>query len=162
MASTINLRPINTIIAEARDRAEQETRREIARIQANLDETIQNIERNRMVLPLLCEVVNLNLPDWSDGSYLSIDLGERPRTRKGRAEFAQKLTALRAILGQLRVQDRDVYSARRKLIIVRCRSEEFPSIQVRYLTKLPKNAKCRIECHRRTRYTTHCLVCPTD
>jgi hypothetical protein len=70
------------------------------------------------------------------------------------------LTAVYRMVGRLELTDKEVEYPRRRTVRVTLRAVNFPAVRVTYVTKLPQNAKCRIERKTtRSRSTYHRLVC---
>lgn len=160
MAGNIHLRPINDIIAEVNASCAHSIALAIQNLEQQRVETIALIEQNRLVLPEIQEVwPDLDLRQWERGDYIQISLGEQPAGKKARAAFNARLVALRTILGSLKVSGKDVCDGRRKLLEVCLTPPAYPGIRIRYRTKLPKGAKCRIERTRHRAYISHNLVC---
>jgi hypothetical protein len=123
-------------------------------------ERIKSIEENRRLLPLLdAEGLPITVYSWDDLSTLQIPLGVRPETKRGRAEFARKLQAIRRVLEcPLKFDGKSLADARKKLVRMRLRAESYPNVTVTYETKLPKGAKCRVV-RKNVRYSDFQLLC---
>lgn len=150
-----NLRPIQDIIEKVKD----EMRDQFRQARERCAERIASIEKHRLVIPMLdAEGVPMKFHSWDDQSSLDIDLGLRPESRRGKAEFARQLVAIRRILGRLRMTGQDVGDHRKRLVQVSLGSHDYPRVRIRYTTRLPKGAKCKIVTKRRS-YVTSSLVC---
>ena len=59
---------------------------------------IENIEKHYALAPKLAEAgFELKIWEWDDLEYLTVDLGEKPTTKRGLREFNRKLQAIRRI-----------------------------------------------------------------
>src|SRR5262245_4263148 len=85
----IDLRPIQDIIEAIRKEHEDAAARAIRRVENN----------RRALADLDAAGVELQLGRWDRGEYVDVDLGEMPKSKAGRREFALKLNAIRRALG---------------------------------------------------------------
>lgn len=156
MSNYINVRPIEAVLADVR----QEMWRSLDATRKRYAERIKNIEEHRRLLPMLdAEGLPINVYDWEDLASIRIDLGVRPETKRGRAEFARKLQAIRRVLEcPLKFESKSLADARKKLVRMYLKAEQYPNVTVVYSTKLPKGAKCRVV-RKKVRFTEHQLLC---
>ncbi len=150
-----NLRPIQELI----EKAKEDMRESFRRARTACDERIASIEAHRRLIPLLDEEnIPLKFHSWDDQSSLDINLGQRPESNRGRAEFARQLVAIRRILGKLRMTGQEVSDHRKHLVSVWLSAADYPKVRIYYTTRLPQKAKCKIVT-KRSSYVSSYLVC---
>jgi hypothetical protein len=123
-------------------------------------EQIKSIEEHRRLLPMLdAEGVPVTVYEWDNLASMRLSLGVRPETKKGRAEFAKMLQTIRRVLEcPLKFEGKSLADARKKLVRIYLKAEQYPNVTVTYETKLPKGAKCRVV-RKKVRYSEASLVC---
>lgn len=154
--SIIRRTPIQEIINDLHKRFEENTQWR----RKSLETEIARLEQNFQVVPML-DAAGIDLDIWdSQMQDVTIQLGEIPPTKKGRAEFADKLRTIRKILGsRIKLSHKYLQNGRKKLIGFALTVEDYPGINIRYYQKLPKDSKCRIEKRKSKPSTDYSLVC---
>lgn len=150
------LKDINVVITEKRANMEAYIENSRQRIIKNTEDSIKQIEKNRAILPELLDIVpDMDLYEWQTGEELSIDLGMKPtRGKAAKAAFAKKLQDLRKLLGKIQMHYKDVADAQKRTVRVYLSVPDYPGIQIRYMTKMGRNAKCKI-----VKHVSHSLLC---
>lgn len=149
------LKPINEMVKNLRERCEQE----INAVRARYEKYISEAEEYRRIIPMLdAEGVPMFIPQWDDVGAPQINLGY-PKLKREKKKFVAALRAIRRVL-ECPLKKRGTYieNSRRKTVKVTLEPEKYPGIQITYIQKLPKDAKCKIV-RKRQRYTSTALVC---
>ena len=70
-------------------------------------------------------------------------------TGAGNRKLAKAVRGIRKALDcQVKLDEKDLADAKKKLVSITLRPVTFPTVRIRYTRKLPKTAKCRIVTHR--------------
>ena len=136
---------------------------QLTNVRENYAKRIENIEKHYALAPKLTEAgFELKIWEWDDLEYLSLNLGEKPTSKRGLREFNRKLQAIRRIVGcPLELEGKSVHNARKKLVEVTVRAKAYPNFRITYQTRLPSNAKCKIV-RSKYRSVSHSLVCESN
>jgi hypothetical protein len=95
----VELRPLDDVIADIRDRAEQRRKEFLAYLAKETEEHIALVEQNRQACALRDGAgIDLELPSWNRGMSVRIDLGFFPWTKAGRRRLRDQLIAIRKAL----------------------------------------------------------------
>lgn len=148
---------VSKVECEYRSRAENT----LSYLEKEKQATIENIKRHHGLLPRLQEVVGDNLRLWEGARLDSLDvhLGELPRAKRAKEQFYNKLLAIKRLVGNLKVVYKDIHNARKKQVYVVLASAEYPEVKIKFVTKLPEDAKCKIQKRVHKQYVSHDLVC---
>ncbi len=161
MSTLTALRNINDVVADLRAQQGEQERQTIERMRRDLEDRIRRIEMNRLVLPALTDIGEVDCPSWCDGSYINVNLGEHPAKRasqRARRGFARRLVMLRELLGSLKVSDKSPLHDNNRAVKVTLQSAEFPGVYVFYTEKIPRGSKAKCKIVKNTYYS---LVCET-
>lgn len=122
--------------------------------------TIRRVERNRLIIPLLHDIVGTDaISVYGNGETIYVNLGSIHKTKRDKRRFVQTLIEIRKVVGPLKPEDKSLVSPKARTIRITLTAKEFPGLQIRYVTKLPQQAQCRIVKQKQRSYTSHHLVC---
>jgi hypothetical protein len=144
MSATISLRPLDELINQRKKELDER----IEYLRKHNEDTIQQIEKTRAVLPELVEEGFVVPYDGMSGDYLIVNLGEAPphHQTKKRAAFFEPLLKLRAIFG---VKPKEVSSVplhedKHGRILVTLMAEGYDRVEIQYVDRVRKDAKCKV------------------
>jgi hypothetical protein len=162
------LKTVSDTLAEAKE-AYAKRRKEIRqRLLKEEREELKAIVKQRYILPQLTLLaresggeIELDVSTYERVGEATVFLGAQPPASKKRLrrEFAERMRAVRQLVGNMKVDSTSVKDETRQLIKIRLRAEEYPHVQVVYYRRLGKGDKCRIVKHRQKAYTYTTLVC---
>jgi hypothetical protein len=154
MGRYINVKPLNETIDAIK--ANIQFRRDL--LDRELADKIRDTELVRQAMAMLDGAgIPMHVSQYDDPHRLRINLGER-LTKADNNRITQQLVTIRQLLGKMKLYGKDLENAKRRLIGVELKCEDWP-VTVTYLQRLPRNAKCKIVSRRQPRYST--LVCNT-
>ncbi len=151
----MDLENINDLVAEIRSSARREAQEAYERTLRRAEEQVEQVEGNRLaILRLNSAGIAIN---YAGKRSTSIYLGFFKNTKKGNAELAKMVKAIRLALGcRLEQTGKDVDSAEKKTVQFTLTPVDFPSVSIYFTRKLPPGAKCKIV---RSRSSYASLVC---
>jgi hypothetical protein len=154
----IQIHPISEVIADV----DRQTEEWIANHRHNAAEDKRRIELNYQAAALLDAAgFDLDLPSYASMKHVKVDLGQKPWTKRGKAEFCRRLNLIRRTLDcPLKPDGKCLASSRGRgrWLQVTLRPTEFPGVKVTYQEKLPKGPQVRCKIVRR-KYSYKELVC---
>ncbi len=159
LPKTVNLKPVNDIIAKVRETALEDAKRSYQRRIEDGDGAIKRIETLRRVFADLCAAgFTLHLDDWERGANYTLDLGMFKKTKKGNAALNHAWKRLRSLF-KLGTPSRSAVG--KDTIRFTYEPEETPGLCITFYRKADKEKdgkqpKCRIVTHKSV---YHSLVC---
>jgi hypothetical protein len=143
MGTSIQLDNLNDIISRIREQGEKDAEQWAKNAREQAEQSVKDAEQTRLAI-LLLGSVGIEPTHIYDTS-VRIVLGFFPSTLKGNRALATTIRRFREALGcRITVEGKDVHDARKKQIRFILRAEDFPTLQITFLRRLPRGAKCRI------------------
>jgi hypothetical protein len=147
MSKFVNLPTIDQFAAECRKNAIESVRRSVQYAREEARTKVENARQTRMALERL-DAAGIEVACYGN-TYVHIDLGFFHSTGTGNRKLAEAVRGIRKALGcQVKMDEKDLADAKKKLVTITLRPVIFPTVRIRYTRKLPKTAKCRIVTHR--------------
>jgi hypothetical protein len=135
-------------ISQAYEQQAQWHAQRLREVLASNAERLQSIDQTYQAAALL-DAAGFEVPtftNWNnDGFHLEVEQRDLPRVYRA--------------LGRLKLAGKDLADCKKRLIKIALRPVDYPSIVIRYQTKLPRKAKCKIVTVREKARRYKSLVC---
>ena len=147
MSKFVNLPTIDQFAAECRKNAIETVRRSVLYAREDAKKKVEDAKQTRMAMERL-DAGSIEVACYGN-TYVHIDLGFFHSTGAGNRKLAKAVRGIRKALDcQVKLDEKDLADAKKKLVSITLRPVNFPTVRIRYTRKLPKTAKCRIVTHR--------------
>ena len=145
MSKFTELEDINVFADKARQEAINRVRETVKYAREEAKRKVERAQTTRAALELL-DAAGIDLDQYCYGNtYVSMSLGFFPMTSTGNRKLAAAIRRIRQALGcQVRMEGKSLGDAKKKLVTFSLTPVNFPTVDVSYSRKLPKNAKCKI------------------